>query len=211
MRTNDLIHALAADAGSRSEPVARRFAALAVVAVLAAAAVYGLTLRPRPDLGAVIATPRVAFKFIVTLALVSLAGALAFRAMRPEARLGLRAVLAPVVVLLAVGVTAELVVSPPAAWRPLLIGANALACLVLVPLFSLAPLSAMLVALRHGAPSRPRLAGTLAGLLAGGIGATFYATHCIDDSPLFVAVWYGAGVAIMAALGSVLGSRLLRW
>lgn len=69
----------------------------------------------------------------------------------------------------------------------------------------------MLAALRDGAPSRPRLAAALAGLLAGGIGATFYATHCIDDSPLFVAVWYGAGIAIMAALGSVLGGRLLRW
>lgn len=65
----------------------------------------------------------------------------------------------------------------------------------------------MLEALRHGAPSRPRLAGALAGLVAGGIGATFYATHCIDDSPLFVAVWYRAGIAIMAALGSVAGRQ----
>ena len=211
MRTDDFIHALAADGASRPEPIARRLAVLATVAMLAVAAVYGLTLRPRPDLGAVIATPRVAFKFLVTLTLVGLAGALAFRAMRPEARLGLKVVLAPVLMLVAVSVTAELVVSPTAAWHPLLIGSNALACLVLVPLFSLAPLGAMLAALRYGAPSRPRLAGALAGLLAGGIGATFYATHCIDDSPLFVAVWYGAGVAIMAALGSVLGERLLRW
>lgn len=211
MRTDNLVQALAADSVSRPEPMARRFVMLALLAVLASAVVYGLILRPRADLGAVIATPRVAFKFLITLTLVGLAGALAFRAMRPEARPGLRSVLAPVLALLAFGVMGELVVSPPEAWRPLLVGSNALACLVLVPLFSLAPLGVMLAALRYGAPSQPRLAGALAGLLAGGIGATFYATHCIDDSPLFIAIWYGLGVAIMTALGSALGARLLRW
>jgi len=65
--------------------------------------------------------------------------------------------------------------------------------------------------LRFGAPSRPGLAGTVAGLLAGAIGAALYATHCPDDSPLFVATWYGLGLAIVTAAGAAIGTRLLRW
>ena len=57
---------------------------LAIVAVLAAACVYGFVLRPRPDLAPAMGTPRVAFKFLVTLTLAGAAGALAFRAMWPE-------------------------------------------------------------------------------------------------------------------------------
>jgi hypothetical protein len=211
MRTEDLIRALANDSALRPEPMARRFVILALMGVLAAACVFGLILRPRPDLGAVIATPRVAFKFLVTLTLVGAAGALAFRLMRPEAGSSLRSVLGPVLALLAVGVAAELIASPPAAWRPLLIGSNALACLALVPLLSLVPLGAIMAALRYGAPSHPRLAGAVAGLLAGGIGAAVYAMHCPDDSPLFVAAWYGLSITLVVALGAALGPRSLRW
>ena len=90
-------------------------------------------------------------------------------------------------------------------------GTNSLACLALVPLLSLVPLGAILMALRYGAPSDPRLAGAAAGLLAGGIGATFYATHCVDDSPLFVATWYGLSITVVAMVGAALGARILKW
>jgi hypothetical protein len=172
---------------------------------------FAITLTPRADLGAVISTPRVAFKFLATLTLVGAAGLFALRATRPESEFNLRAILAPVLTLLAVAITAELIASPPAAWLALLIGTNALACLALVPLISLVPLGAILTALRYGAPSDPRLASAAAGLLAGGIGATLYATHCVDDSPLFVAAWYGLSITIVAVLGAALGARTLQW
>ncbi|MFC6491272.1 NrsF family protein, partial [Nitratireductor sp. GCM10026969] len=57
----------------------------------------------------------------------------------------------------------------------------------------------------------PALAGAAAGLLAGGLAATFYAAHCTDDSPLFVAVWYTIAVAMLALVGAAIGSRLARW
>ena len=50
-----------------------------------------------------------------------------------------------------------------------------------------------------------------AGLLAGGLAATLYATHCTDDSPLFVAAWYSLAIAGVAALGALIGARWLRW
>ena len=57
-------------------------------------------------------------------------------------------------------------------------------------MLSLAPLAAVLYALRQGAPSNLTLAGAIGGLLSAGVGATLYASHCADDSPLFVATWY---------------------
>ena len=40
------------------------------------------------------------------------------------------------------------------------------------------------------APSNPRLAGAMAGLLAGGITAALYTIHSPESSPLFIAVWH---------------------
>jgi hypothetical protein len=84
-------------------------------------------------------------------------------------------------------------------------------CLASIPLLSMAPLAAMLVALRAGAPRSAGLAGAVTGLIAGGIGATLYATNCTDDSPLFVALWYPIAIALVALAGAVIGGRLLRW
>jgi hypothetical protein len=55
------------------------------------------------------------------------------------------------------------------------------------------------------------LAGAVAGLAASGIAATFYASNCTDDSPLFVLLWYPIAIAIVTAVGYILGKRLLRW
>jgi len=58
---------------------------------------------------------------------------------------------------------------------------------------------------RQGAPEHPALAGAAAGLLAGAIGAALYATHCPDDSPLFVAVWYTLAITFITALALLQG------
>ncbi|NJL07877.1 MAG: DUF1109 domain-containing protein, partial [Methylacidiphilales bacterium] len=54
-------------------------------------------------------------------------------------------------------------------------------------------------------------AGAVAGLAAGALAATLYAAHCPDDSPLFVASWYGLSIAFVTVAGAALGVRLLRW
>jgi hypothetical protein len=65
--------------------------------------------------------------------------------------------------------------------------------------------------LRQLAPTRLRLAGAGAGLLAGALGATVYGLHCPETGAAFVATWYSLGVATWAAIGAALGPRLLRW
>ena len=92
-----------------------------------------------------------------------------------------------------------------------MVGTNSLACLGSIPLIGLGPLAIFLATLRHGAPTRPRLAGAVAGVLAGGLSATFYAAHCTDNSPLFVALWYSLAIAALALVGSLVAPRVARW
>ena len=105
----------------------------------------------------------------------------------------------------------ELMVVPPDLWMPRLIGHNMRFCTTMIPLFALGPLVLLLWAFRRGAPDNPARAGAVAGLIAGGIGAAFYAAHCFDDSPLFVATWYTLAIGVVTGLGALLGSRFLRW
>jgi len=72
-------------------------------------------------------------------------------------------------------------------------------------------LAAALIGLRHGAPTRPAVSGAIAGLLSAGLAATLYASHCTDDSPLFVATWYTIATALVAAIGAAIGARVLRF
>jgi len=47
--------------------------------------------------------------------------------------------------------------------------------------------------------------------LAGGVGASVYGLHCPEMTAAFVVTWYSLGVAACAAVGALLGPRLLRW
>ena len=42
-------------------------------------------------------------------------------------------------------------------------------------------------------------------------GAAAYAFYCPDDSLPFIAIWYGAPIALITLAGASLGPRLLRW
>lgn len=209
MRTEDLIATLSADTKRAQSPARALWFAIAGGAVLAAI-LFFVVLGPRPDFTHAVSTFRFDFKFVVTLSLAASALILALRLARPEAT-GNRAILLATPVLLAFAVVLELVNVPAQDWLARLVGHNARACMVNIPFLSLLPLAAILAALRQGAVMRPRLAGAVAGLLAAGIGATFYAAHCPDDSPLFVATWYTLASLLMAGLGAFLGPKLLRW
>jgi len=211
LKTDSLIDALTQDA-----PLRTRFGpmlALATVVAVAfvAAAFFGM-LGFRHDIGTAIATVRFLFKLIFTFALAASAIGLVSRLARPGRDPGAWGwALAVVPLLLLVALACELMMTPPSLWMSRLIGHNSLHCLSLIPLFAIGPLAALLYALRQGAPARPGLVGVLAGLAASGIAAIFYATNCTDDSPLFVATWYSLATAIVAGIGYLAGSRLLRW
>jgi hypothetical protein len=43
------------------------------------------------------------------------------------------------------------------------------------------------------------------------LAAAIYASHCSDDSPLFIATWYTIAVAAVAAIGAFAGSKMLKY
>jgi hypothetical protein len=166
----------------------------------------------RPDIDRALESYRFLFKFVITITLVVSSSLVLFRIGRPGLQIkswgwGLLAA----VVLIALGVAAELTVMPPDSWSARMIGHNSHLCLTLIPFLSLGPLVCFLHALRRSAPEKPGLAGAIAGLAAAGIAATFYAANCNDDSPLFVTLWYPIAIGMVTATGALIGRWLLRW
>jgi hypothetical protein len=151
-------------------------------------------------------------KFAVTLALAISAIAVSLHLSRPEASLqGWAWLLLIPVGLLVAGIGGEMMMPQRLPAMTRMMGKNTSTCLTTIPLMSLPLLAAALFGLRHGAPTRPAVTGAIAGLLSAGLAATLYASHCTDDSPLFVATWYSIATALVAAIGALAGSRVLRF
>lgn len=212
MKTDDLIKALSADAPVQQTPPRRAFLIAIVLGAAIAAAIWIGRLGPHHDFMQSLLAPRFEFKIFITVVLAVTAVLVARDAVRPEVqRSRLRMLLWTAPVLLVCAVIVELLVLPQALWMARLVGHNARFCMTMIPTMSLGPLALMLWAFRRGAPANPARAGALAGLVAAGIASVFYAMHCPDDSPLFVATWYTLAIGFVTALGALLGPRLLRW
>lgn len=213
MDTNDLIRTLAADNDTHERSVGHLLLAALVLAVPVSTLLFMTHLGVRPDVMTAMRNPLFDLKFMVTIALAAAAIAISLHLSRPEASLGRWAwLLAVPVGLLGIGMMGEMMMMPhraPMATR--LIGSNSKVCLTAIPLLSMPLLAAALLALRRGAPSRPALTGAFAGVLSGGLAATLYAAHCTDDSPMFVATWYSIAIALVAGIGALAGSRVLKF
>lgn len=211
MKTDDLIELLARD-NAPLWPFRRLFNVALLCGIAAAGILFFAMIGVRPDISIAAETPRFQMKFVVTLALATGAVGLAQAMARPGAELGIWPwFLLAAPVLLMTAVFTELYAVPSEAWTTRLIGRNASFCLKVIPMLSLGPLACFLLVLRHGAPENPGAEGALAGLASGAVAATFYAAHCPDDSPLFVAVWYVIAILVVTAMGYLGGRLLLRW
>lgn len=211
MDTNELVRSLAADHDWRVRPVGAVLAIALGLALPVTAVMFALGLGARADALAATGNPFFLLKFVVTLALAVTSVALAGRLVRPGAPIHRAAwLLAIPAALLAAGIATEMALPQTSVWTARLIGSNSLVCLTAIPALSLPLLIAALIGLRHGASTRPMLTGAVAGLVAGGIAATFYAAHCIDDSPLFVVTWYGIALALVSLVGAIAGRWVLR-
>lgn len=212
MKTSQLIDTLVADPSPRGLSLGARFCLALGAGALVSLCFFMATVGPRSDIANAAHTLRFDLKFVDTLALALPAALLAWRLLRPDARPGALALtfLAPFL-LLGGAVVAELMLVPANLWGTKLIGSNAIHCLTIIPLLSIAPLAALLFVMREGAPRHPGIAGALAGAAAAGVAATLYASNCPDDSPLFVASWYPLATLVVAAVGAFAGDRFLRW
>ncbi|WP_192182499.1 NrsF family protein [Mesorhizobium amorphae] len=212
MRTEDLIKALDADARSKAMPLRSAWWVATAAAAVIAAVVFWFTIGPRSDIMIAMHTMRFLSKFVFTIVLAGTAFALIHALSTPGASTGKAAAwMAAAPLLVLVAVVLELFAVPEAQWGTRLVGSNMMICMGFIPLIGIGPLAIFLWMLRYGAPTRPVLAGAVAGLLAGGLAATFYAAHCVDDSPLFVATWYTVAIIILTALGALGGRLFVRW
>lgn len=210
VNTDNLIDMLAQDAAPQW-PFRRLFDVALLCGVAIAGASFFATIGLRPDILPSLESARFLFKFVFTLTLLAGAAGVILAMARPGAEAGIwRWVLLAAPVLLLAAVAIELLVVPPDAWVTKLVGRNATFCLKVIPFLALGPLACLLLVLRRGAPADPGRAGAVAGLVAGAIAATFYAAHCPDDSPLFIAVWYSVAILVVTAAGYVGGRRLPR-
>ena len=212
MDTDQLIRTLAADNSHRARPVG-----LALMLALLAAAPVSLLmffteLGVRPDVMIAMRNPFFDLKFAVTLALAISAIAVSLHLSRPEASLRSFGwwLLIPAGILTA-GISGEMMMPQRLPMMTRLVGKNSWVCMTAIPALSLPILTGALIGLRHGAPARPAVAGAIAGLLSAGLAATLYASHCTDDSPLFVATWYTIATALVTAIGALAGSRFLKF
>ena len=214
MRTDELINTLVADHAMQPGPkLVRHGLAMAIIAGLAiSSALFSLMLEVRPDILSALSTWRFDLKLSVNLVLVIAAAWVALRLSSPTTTplSAMRALLVPALLLLA-AVVYELVTVPSPEWLARAMGINASMCFMSIISLSLVPLMGVIYALLQGAPSSPAVAGAVGGLLAGAVGATVFAMHCTNDSPLFVAIWYALAIGLVATVGLLAGQYVLRW
>jgi hypothetical protein len=212
METEQLIRTLAADNAHRERPVGLMLTLALLAAAPLSVAMFFAGLGIRPDVMTAMHNPFFDMKFVVTLALAISAIAVSLHLSRPEASLkGWGWLLLIPAGILAFEIGGEMMMPQRLPMMTRLVGSNSRVCMTAIPLLSLPLLAAALIGLRRGAPTRPAVAGAIAGMLSAGLAATLYASHCTDDSPLFVATWYTIATALMATIGALVGSRVLRF
>jgi len=211
VKTDHLIDMLARGVEPAERPRwARRLALTLVVGLAAAAVIVALWIGVRPDLGS--ARMPVMMKAMFSAAAAAMMLPLAVQLMKPGRPLGWR--LGAVGVFLGVCVVATIVAlmgkAPEeriAAWM----GGAFPWCVVIVPILAAPTAAGLLWLMRSFAPTRLTLAGAAIGALSGGVGAMAYAMYCPVDSVAFVTTWYVVAIALCAAIGAVIGARILRW
>jgi hypothetical protein len=206
MKTDQFITLLSQDAGTRvpdSRAALLRWLPLGVLASLIA---FLTILGIRQDLSSAVQATAVKLSFGVLLAATAGLGAIALS--RPDAP-GMRHALPAG----AAALFLALVLVFDRSWMGLSAGTppTILKCLIAIPLLAALPLAAFLAALRQGAVVQPALAGALAGLASAGIAILSYGLNCYEDSPLFIALWYGAAAMITAAIGAAAARKVLVW
>ena len=205
MKTDEFVALLAAGSGpvEAGAPTRRIVLALAgggLISFLLMATLLGV----RTTLWQDAPQPMLWVKFAFVTALAGAGLVLARRLScpgQPVAR-PLQMLATPVLALWVLAATV-LLAAEPAARPALVLGQTWQDCGYRIAALSAPVFVAVLLAMRGLAPTRLRLAGAA--------GALVYAMHCPELAAPFLAVWYVLGMSIPAALGALIGPRVLRW
>ena len=213
MNTDDLIQTLSRDVPRVSHRVLARRLAIGmvgggIITMILVTAILGI----RPDLRVAMHGFSFWMKWTYTLSLGVGAIFAVSRLARPTPVslrwLWLLAV--PVLLLAGIGI-GELVDTPSRDWLAMWLGGSWKVCPWLVLTLAMPIFVGLLWSFRRMAPTRLRAAGAAAGLAAGAWAATIYCLHCPEVSAIFVLTWYSLGIVLAAAVGALIGPRLMRW
>lgn len=213
MRTDDLVSMLATGAGAVApHQAARRYATAVCLGAVGAALLMATLLGPRRDLAAAMMLPMFWAKaaFVTSFAAASLLAA--WRLSRPGVSLAWvpGALGTPLLAIWALA-AAVLLRADASQRTALFFGDTWNSCPFLIALLSTPVFVAVVWAMQGLAPTRLRLAGAAAGLLAGAVATMVYSVHCPEIGAPFIGFWYLLGMLIPTAAGTALGPRLLRW
>ncbi|MFS2007314.1 NrsF family protein [Duganella sp. CT11-25] len=213
MKTDDLITMLASgpDVGVAARPL--RVTALPLLGGLFASVVLMLVLLGlHPDLARVALLPAFWVKLVFAATLAWVGWRVVKRLSLPGARIAaLPMWLGGPVLLLWCAAGVVLLQAAPEVRADLFWGRTWRYCPILIAVLSLPVLAATLHVMRGLAPTRLRLAGAAAGFAAGAAAAVVYCLHCPEMSTVFVGFWYLLGMLVPAALGALIGPRVLAW
>ena len=213
MKTNDLVLMLATGAAAvEPNAAARRYATALALGTAAAMLLMVMLLGVRSDLAHAIFLSKFWIKlgFVACMAAASLL--LALRLSQPGRQLDQAPTLlaAPVLAIWILAAVA-LINATPLQRVSLFLGDTWAICPFLIAMLSVPVFGSTIWAMRGLAPTRLRLAGAAAGLLAGTTGALVYCIHCPEMAAPFLGFWYLLGMLIPTAAGALSGPRLLRW
>lgn len=206
-KTDSLIDRLATDgAAPRTGSIARFVAPMAGAATICAAIVILAFDSPFASVTTDGFSP-IFVKWGFSIALLLLSGfALWFMGRPGRSTGGTLATLTVPFVLVAALLVLDLLIGqqsfPGETWRR---------CLIAMALMSPIAFAGAIIATRSLAPVRPSRAGFAAGLFGGAVAMTAYSPYCPERGMVYMAVFYCLPILAMAAIGWLLGPRLLRW
>ncbi len=211
MKTDELVDALARDAGVVPRRIVERRIALAAAAGLAASLVLmALLFGVRADFGAAVVA--VLLKVVFGIAAAAGAAPLLLELARPNTRA--RHVAVPLILLSIVSIGIALVaflVTPADARMMSWLGGSVPECLYRIPVLAAPIAAALVLAVRGLGATRLRLAGAAIGAMSGSLAAIPYAGCCPMDSVLYVVSWYPVAILFCAGVGALFIGRALRW
>ncbi|MGE5470477.1 MAG: NrsF family protein [Bacteroidota bacterium] len=212
MKTENLIDLLATGGAAVAAPPLRRYLAAIGWGALGAGLLMLVLLKVRDDLLQAVLLPMFWIKIGFVVGLGGSAAFATLRLSRPGARLARVpiTILLPLLFIWAIAVFSWLG-ADSSQRSQLFFGETWKSCPLLIALLSIPAFVATMRAMRDMAPTRPCLAGSAAGLLAGTVAAAVYCLHCPEMGAPFIGFWYLLGMLLPAAAGALAGNRLLRW
>lgn len=213
MNTNELVALLSHDAqGSTYGRGQRQLLATLGVGAFMTLTVMLLFYGIRSDIGRAIQLPHFWFKQAYPSTVLILSAGMLLRVAYPGRSTGLwgKALWVPFACAWLAAGLALLIAAPQARWG-LFLGTTWAHCSLDIAVVAMPSLVVSLWAIRQLAPVRLDVAGAVAGLFAGSVGAAAYALHCLEMAAPFVAFWYMVGISIPVLTGWLIGPRLLRW